>query len=95
MKKNRLSLPRPCRAVPRYLSQRVATAGSPIRDGLKKIRIESAAHPRQNGGEKWSADHRKTGVTLAQCPKLGSAGLPAAWCVLFVQHSLEKDRRCR
>lgn len=30
------------RAVPRYLSQRVPAADSPIRDGLKKIRIESA-----------------------------------------------------
>jgi hypothetical protein len=40
------------RAVPRYLSQRVAAADSPIRDGLKKIRIESAAHTRQNSGEK-------------------------------------------
>jgi hypothetical protein len=30
----------PARAVPRYLSQRIAAADSPIRDSLKKIRIE-------------------------------------------------------
>jgi hypothetical protein len=65
--------------------------GAPIRDVLNKIRIEMGFGSLVKHHRKRPAD--RTRILLFA--KLRSGWLPAAKCVLFVQHSPEKDQSRR
>src|SRR5215813_1591507 len=70
-------------------------AEPPIREILKKIRIETGFRPLVKHHRKRSADRRRAGFRYRRLQNCDPDGFCGSSGVLFVQHSPEKDQRCR
>jgi hypothetical protein len=68
---------------------------APIRAILNKIRIESCSTASLKQAPKSIRHHCRRAVEAPLLPKLRSGALVGDMCVLFMQHSPEKDRSCR